>query len=310
MKTENLLDIKNIISKNLLVDHSTGKNIVWATNMYKKYDKKYEKNNQMYVEDIIKAFEDGILVPRILKSKDDQNKRTKSNAEVFTPSWVINQMNNYCDEQWFGVKDIFNLEKDDNTWVPTTNKVVFLEKGGWQKYIDSKRIEITCGEAPYIVSRYDVTTGKKLKIEDRIGILDRKIRIVNENTNTKRSWLQWTYRAFESVYGYEFQGDSLLFARINLVQSFIDYYYSRFKEYPEKRMVDKVVTIVSWNFWQMNGLNDSSPTSKPIEKFEQLSLDDLFNEDTIKKDKPIYCKIKDWRNNIIIDYKNIKKEDD
>lgn len=43
------------------------------------------------------------------------------------------------------------------------------------------RLEISCGEAPYLVSRYDSVTGKTIKIKNRIGLLDRKLRIVSEN---------------------------------------------------------------------------------------------------------------------------------
>ena len=313
MNTKNkieLFDIDDNFLGKLLYDHSTGKNIVWATDMYNNFGSSFGKNNQMHVDDVINIYKKGLLVPRIMKSKDEQLERSKKNAEVFTPSWVINKMNNYCDEQWFGSGNIFNIENSDNTWTTTKEKIEFKNKNGWKEYVDSKRIEITCGEAPYVVSRYDVTNGNILKIDDRIGILDRKIRIVNENVKTKKTWLQWVYRAYESVYGYEYQGDSLFFARINLLQSFTDYYYDRFNEFPEKRMTDRIIKIISWNFWQMDGLNDSSPTEKPIEKFEQLSLDDLFADSNFKEDKIVYCKIKDWRTNAIIEYKKIKEEDE
>lgn len=309
-KEKNILDVESIISKRLLSDNSTGKNIVWATSMYNSYGNGLGKDNQMLVEDVVRLYKKGILVPRVLKSKNEQDIRSKQHAEVFTPSWIINKMNNFCDNQWFGSKNVFNVENDNNTWTTTTKKIAFNKKNSWKEYIDSKRIEITCGEAPYIVSRYDVTNGNILAVTDRIGILDRKIRIVNENTYTKKTWLQWVYRAFESVYGYEYQGDSLFFARINLLQSFIDYYYDRFEEIPEKRMLNRIVEIISWNFWQMDGLKDSSPSRKPIEKFEQLSLDDLFADSNTKKDEIIYCKIKNWQTNSIIEYKSIKKEDD
>ncbi len=256
-------------------------------------------------------YNQGIFVPRNLKSKEKQNERTRKNAEVFTPSWVINKMNNFCDEQWFGTKNVFNVENNDNTWTTINEIISFNGEKKWKDYIDSRRIEITCGEAPYIVSRYDVTTGEVLKINNRIGILDRKLRIVNENTKDKINWLKWAYRAYESVYGYEYQGDNLLLARINLLQSFIDYYYYRFNEMPEKRSIDRIIEIITWNFWQMDGLKDSCPTEKSVEKFEQLSLDYFFENNTEEnKNEIIYCKIKDWRSKTIIQYKNIKKEDD
>ena len=92
-----------------------------------------------------------------------------------------------------------------------------------EKYVDAKRLEISCGEAPYLVSRYDTVTGKEITIEQRIGLLDRKLRVVGENTNTEEEWFKWTKRAYESTYGYEYQGDSLLIARENLLSTLLKY---------------------------------------------------------------------------------------
>lgn len=74
------------------------------------------------------------------------------------------------------------------------------------------RLEISCGEALYIVSIYATVTGKVIKIKDRIGLLDRKLRIIDENTVTKEKWLKWAEIAFKNVYGYDWQGDNVLIA--------------------------------------------------------------------------------------------------
>ena len=54
-------------------------------------------------------------------------------------------------------------------------------------------LEITCGEAPYLEKRYDTVVGDILVIRDTIGILDRKLRIVNENVfkKDKDKWIKW-----------------------------------------------------------------------------------------------------------------------
>ena len=39
----------------------------------------------------------------------------------------------------------------------------------------------------------------------------------------KYEWLKWALRAFQSVYGYEYQGDNLLIARINILMTFVEY---------------------------------------------------------------------------------------
>ena len=51
----------------------------------------------------------------------------------------------------------------------------------WKDYINNIVLEITCGEAPYLASRYDTTTGEYIFVNNRIGFLDRKLRIINEN---------------------------------------------------------------------------------------------------------------------------------
>src|SRR5699024_3564516 len=111
------------------------------------------------------------------------------------------------DEKWFGRKNVFNIEKD-KSWITNIEKIEFptTKNKTWQNYIDARRMEIACGEAPYLVSRYDTVTGEIINLNSRIGLLDRKIRIVTENTNDEKEWLKWTERAFQSIYGFELQG--------------------------------------------------------------------------------------------------------
>ena len=123
-------------------------------------------------------------------------------------------MNDYADEVWFGAKEVFF--KDGTP----TAAVEFPKGKRWERYVDSRRLEITCGEAPYLVSRYDVETGEAIPIRERVGLLDRKLRVVGENTQTEAEWLEWAARAFWATYGYEFQGDNVLIARVNLLMTF------------------------------------------------------------------------------------------
>lgn len=291
----------------LLKDQTTGKNIVWATETYEAYGAYYHFDHQMFPDFNINLIMDGILLPRIQKTKEQQKSRTKARAEVFTPSWICNHMNNFCDEQWFGREAVFNTEHDDHSWTPTEGNIQFGEQKNkrfeeWQRYVDSRRIEITCGEAPYIVSRYDATTGEHLPIKMRIGILDRKLRVVNENTTEEDDWFKWAKHAYEATYGFEYQGDNLFFARSNLVQTFVDYYKDRFGKEPSLKKVKSIAEIVSWNLWQMDGLKDTVPVPFPQEDFEQMTLD------SFEEQPHIYCKVRDWRGREIIEYKDMKRE--
>ena len=89
------------------------------------------------------------------------------------------------DEAWFGRKNVFNISKN-KSWITNKELISFPAEKNWKNYVDARRLEISCGEAPYIVSRYDTVTGREIPIEERIGLLDRKLRVVNENTRTRR----------------------------------------------------------------------------------------------------------------------------
>ena len=198
----------------LLKDKTTKENIIFATDNYSAFGEEYSETSQI-TADKLGAFDELEIQPRVLKSMEAQRLRTRVKAEVMTPGWIVCKMNAYADEEWFGRPNVFEI-LTDKTWEPTTEPIAFPEDKTWQEYVDSRRIEITCGEAPYVVSRYDVTTGEIIPLNHRIGLLDRKMRIVNENTQTEEEWLKWALRAFQSVYGYEFQGDNLQIGRAHV----------------------------------------------------------------------------------------------
>ncbi len=256
-----------------------------------------------------------LLQPRVYKAQVEQQERTKAHAEVFTPSWVCNQMNNFCDEEWFGRKDVFNTQKE-HTWQATADPIIFPEKKSWTDYVDSRRLEITCGEAPFIVSRYDAATGDYLPIHQRIGLLDRKLRVVNENAADEAEWMTWVIRAFQSVYGYEYQGDNLLLARINLLMTFVEYLEDRWQRQPTEKELKKLANIIAWNFWQMDGLKGTVPLGEPEDLSTQISFDDLFgaalgfSDVTEKTKKTPRCRIFDWRKDCSIPFEAVGKENE
>ncbi len=294
--------------KLLLKDKSTKKNIIWATDNYESFGSNYRDTSEMD-ERLISVLGSDIIKPRIAKSLEEQQDRTRKKAEVFTPSWICNKMNNYCDEQWFGRINVFNVEVEgENSWTSTEGKVEFEDSDDWKKYIDSRRLEITCGEGPFLVSRYDSSTGDTIEIKNRIGILDRKLRITNENTADQDNWIKWALRAVESCYGYEYQGDNLLIARINVLMTFYEYYKDRWAEEPDKELLQKVANRISWNIWQMDGLKGTVPLGKPYEEFHQMSLFEDPDEEANKDERDqIPCRVYDWRREGSVLYSDIGK---
>ena len=285
----------------LLSDKTTNHNIIFATDAYK--DSGFDEKAQITTESI--ELLKRRIQPRVSKSIEAQAARTRTKAEVFTPSWIVNKMNNHCDEEWFGKTGVFNTELEQS-WKTNKRKVSFgKKKDGWKEYVLSKRIEITCGEAPYIVSRYDASTGEIIDIENRIGILDRKLRVINENTENDLDWLEWVKKAYQNVYGYEFQGDNLLIARVNLLLTFYEYYKKRFEKAPSKKIITEIADIISWNIWQMDGITGTIPFTKP--KKNQMELFDYVMDEGAEEPFEVECKVKDCNDNSLTTYIQIKE---
>ena len=189
-------------------------NIMWATDNYAPMGQGYQEWDEINIERI--TGENGMLLrPRVNKSKAEQEYRSRDKAEVFTPAWICNKQNNLIDAAWFSGTSPFNIENDDNTWESATGKIPFPTTAGktWQDYVKDTRLEMACGEAPYLVSRYGVVSGMDIPIKERIGVLDRKLRVVSENVDNVREWIKWATIAYQNTYGFEWQGDNLLLAR-------------------------------------------------------------------------------------------------
>ena len=292
--------------KILLRDKTTKENIIWATNSYHNYGVDYYEDKQITV-DTLNGWGAMTLQPRILKNQIDQKERTRKKAEVFTPGWICNEMNNTLDEDWFGRKNVFNFENGES-WITYEGKIVFPKNKNWKDYVYSKRLEITCGEAPYLVSRYDVSSGELIQCPiDRIGILDRKLRVINENVDNEEEWFKWVQKAYQSTYGYEYQGDNLLIARINLLLTFVDNMEYKWKRQPSTQENRKIANIISWNLFQMDGLTNTIPTFESHPKYEEISIDELLGEIEEKENHLSNCKIKDWRGNKTVLFGELKK---
>lgn len=294
--------IRGLVGR-LLQDKTTRKNILFASDSYAGYGAGYRDDSQM-TEGVLLGFASCDIQPRAYKATAEQTERTRKRAEVFTPAWIVNQMNNHCDAEWFGRPDVFN-HQEGQEWTVNTEPITFPEGKDWKQYVDSRRLEITCGEAPYIVSRYDTSTGEIIPIGQRIGILDRKLRIVNENAADEAEWFKWAFRAFQSVYGYEYQGDNLLIARMNLLYTLADYIEAKWHRQATQKELEKFLNVICWNFWQMDGLNDTPPYGIPSDEVVQMSLFD--DEEETADDELIYCKIYDWRADISKLFKGLKK---
>jgi hypothetical protein len=255
---ENLIDfsdpILRLVLPILLKDQTTGKNIIWATDPPPNVD--CGPMGEITIEQLDRIK----LMPRVQKRLSEQKKRTRGKAEVFTPLWVVKKMADHAEQE--------------------------LNKGNWEQFVHERCLEITCGEAPFLTSRYDPTTGEPVAIPDRVGILDRKLRAIQENANHKFQWKALVSSAYQSVYGYEYQGDNLLLARVNLFLTFTENWIEKLGLPISASWAIAVATRISWNIWQMDGLKDTAPGT-----------------DTL-------CLIYDWEKNEEVTFRQIKEESD
>lgn len=291
----------------LLRDHTTQKNIFWATDDYQNFGKEFQYFSNIQTDFITGEFGQ-VIRPRAKKNKVLQLNRVREKAEVFTPSWICNAQNNLIDNDWFGRKNVFNeeliLADGTKSWKVKKNKVSFPKGRSWKEYVKDARLEVACGEAPYITSRYDAASGDLISIEDRIGLLDRKLRIINENTESSGDWLEAAQMAYKNIYAFEWQGDSLLLARESMLITFIENYKLKFGKDPILRSIKAIAEIISWNIWQMDGLKFVVPnscqfkTTQAQNLFGEIEMKSIFCEgcvsDNFLRHNGKYCLIMDW----------------
>ena len=203
--------------------------------------------------------------PRAFKEDAEKQARVKTHAEVFTPFEVVSQMT-------------------ETLWKDPEGR-------------DKTYLEITCGEAPFITSRYDAATGNPIPLEKRVGILDRKLQEAVKTAEGDEDWVEKAEAALKSVYGYEFQGDSLFLARLNVLDAFLENFEARFHRLCDRDLLLKEANIISWNFWQMDGRTQSSPV-----KGKSSVVNDLFN------DNPP-CRIRFWDQSRSMLFSHIRLEE-
>lgn len=306
------------VLETLLKDRSTGKNIIWATDPPEElqtvmYEPVTDKSPITAQQLRLTHYE--VVLPRMMKQTDTQQQRTRKKGEVFSPAWVCNKMNNALDADWFrglGAEQTtgqFTMELPQG-WQTVETPVQFPACKGrtpaWVQYVQSRRLEVTCGEAPFLASRYDAATGEMIPVARRIGILDRKLRVVSENVTTEDEWRKYATHAVQSTYGYEYQGDNLLLARVNLLLTYAEHLQARWQRKPTEEELQAIANIISWNLWQMDGLHLSVPGGKPQSEAEQLDLFSMFG--TVEEQIPaVSCKVKNWRSNKTQNFETIQE---
>ena len=266
--------------KILLKDRTTKKNIVWATHSYELLGKGFAPSDRINPSKVTGTYAN-LIQPRSEKSKYEQKDRTKIRAEVFTPTWLVEKQNGYVEAE--------------------------LETLNLEDYIQVRWLEITCGEAPYMVTRYDTVTGEEIPLSERVGFVDRKLQRISREVSDEATFYELVKKAYRASYGYEYQGDSLLLARENLLATFEDYYLAKTGNQPTLEQKKEIATIISYNIFQMDGLKKSSPYSASQGQSQQLSL--FTDELEIQEVEESKTQIKDWKKNKMIGFERLSSEE-
>ncbi len=219
----------------------------------------YTRNTNLIVngEEITENYAEN-LIPRCLKSKEVQKQRTKGKAEVYTPYWIVNDMLNYIDNLNYDLEKPFSITEDKKVII-NEEKIKFKTADWFKDYVLSTRIEITCGEGAFLITRYDNLSGEKIPVKNRIGIIDRKLRLISENCNDEEEWERLALEALKTTYGYEYQVDSLVLCRKNIFNDILEFKKEKFGEDTTIKRLDDFYNIICWNFFQMDGLTYKIP---------------------------------------------------
>lgn len=266
--------------KILLKDRTTKKSIVWATHSYELLGKGFAPSDRINPSKVTGNFAN-LIQPRSEKSKYEQKDRTKIRAEVFTPTWLVAKQNGYVESK--------------------------LSSLSLEEYVDLRWLEVTCGEAPYMVTRYDTVTGEEIPLSERVGFVDRKLQRISREVSDEVTFYKLVKDAYHASYGYEYQGDSLLLARENLLATFEDYYLAKTGNQPTLEQKKEIATIISYNVFQMDGLKKSSPYSAKQKQSQQLSL--FADELEVQEVEESKTHIKDWKKNRMIGFERLSSEE-
>lgn len=108
----------------LLLDHTTGNGIVWATDTYEHLGEGFGAKDTIAAIRIIGPQGTPIL-RRAQKERVEQASLTKAHAEVFTPAWVCAMMIDHADQAWMKDQRVGDLGDSWRAYVnsPCTHMV-------------------------------------------------------------------------------------------------------------------------------------------------------------------------------------------
>lgn len=176
------------------------------------------------------------------KSKTEQRARTKRRAEVFTPTSVVAYMVEQAESAKLGV----TVEELDT--VP------------WRDRIQLRSADMCCGEGAFMTTLYDPITGEDIPEPERVGVLDRKLRLVVENAPMSMA-TRYLLTALRTSYACELVGDNVILARMNVLLAWREAYCRVMGTSPSVAEMTEACEVICGTVMQVDVLTGMIPAS-------------------------------------------------
>lgn len=223
----------------------------------------YQYNNEVIealFTDILKG-ENTFLLPRLkrfLKSTNqkgtltfDQAKNLVSNVnptskQTQPPLNILNQQLNAIDSQLLiQNEDLLTNKASNTTNFPFVTQDIM-------EYITNTYFEPNCKPNSYLVTNHTIS------LEQRIGVIDRKLRLIDREMRlvggiaNKAEWFKYVIFAYQSIHGATTNLTFLIQLRLNLLNTFLEYYVNHFHCYPLDSNLYTIARIISTNIIYSN----------------------------------------------------------
>jgi hypothetical protein len=184
----------------------------------------------------------GQLRRRCDKPKAEQRARTKRRAEVFTPTSVVAFMNDHAEAAKCNVP------------------VEELDTVSWRDRIQLRALDSCCGEGAFTTTLYDPITGEDIPEPERVGILDRKLRLVVEHAPMSLA-PRYLLTALRTSYACDIMGDNVILARMNVYLAWLEAYRRAMGTPPSIAEMNEACEVICGTVMQVDALTGMLPAS-------------------------------------------------
>lgn len=183
-------------------------------------------------------------------------------------SW--NRKLNQLDEVWFQRSGVFNTPTAEG-WIPAADPVYFEDPFHWKKYVNQ---QIYVPDLDWGAALTFAGTSENLPLNERMGQLDRELRLVNENVRSQQEWQKRTSTMLARMLGCAKDPIRLFRARLCVLETCREAFQARFGHLPSARDEKALAHIVARNLFQ----SEDELNTVPFQEMEETLQLSLFEE--------------------------------